>query len=98
MAARSHIEWTDATWQNGEWIDADEWFGAPRASRAEVIREEGGFWKPGRPLDYDDAKWLAEITGHDNVEHQSDGSTLIRVGKRAAGRLLDGKTHSEFPT
>jgi hypothetical protein len=27
----------------------------------------------------------------------SSRSAVIRVGKKAAGRLLDGRTHDEFP-
>lgn len=86
--------------QNGEWIDADEWFDII-SSHSTPLRcnASGEFspWTPTRPLNYDDAARLAEITGRKRYEHQSGGSTLIRVGKRAAGRLLDGRTHDEFP-
>jgi protein gp37 len=71
--------------QNGEWIDADEWF--------DMIQSPG---KPARPLNFEDAALLAKSCGR-RYEHQSDGSTLIRVGKHAAGRLLDGIEHNAFP-
>lgn len=44
-------------------------------------------------------EWLSvsEVAGA-GVHHQfEDGSTIRRVGKRAAGRTLDGRTHDEFP-
>jgi protein gp37 len=80
--------------QHGEWIDADEWLDGLVCS----IAKNGELWKPDRPLNYTDAAWLAESTGRGHCyEHQSDGTTLIRVGKKAAGRLLDGREWSEFP-
>jgi protein gp37 len=80
--------------QNGEFIDADEWLDGLVCG----IAKNGERWRPERPLSYCDAEWLAESLGWTGrFEHHSDGSTLIRVGKHAAGRLLDGKTWSEFP-
>lgn len=49
-----------------------------------------------RPLNFADAGHLAERLGVP-FEHHSDGSTLIRVGKRKAGRLLDGVLHDAMP-
>lgn len=79
--------------QNGEWIDADEWL-------AMLIRQGGKVAVDGReitaPLNYEDAAGLAGIGVH-RYQHQSDGSTLIRVGKKAAGRRLDGVEHNGMP-
>lgn len=84
--------------QNGEWIDADEKLDRMRASGIGVNAgaAPGGL---AQPLNFADAAWLAEVTGYaGRYEHQSDGTTLIRVGKRAAGRLLDGREWNEVPT
>ncbi|GGF38485.1 hypothetical protein GCM10011321_31760 [Youhaiella tibetensis] len=48
------------------------------------------------PLNFADAGRLAEQLGVP-FEHHSDGSTLVRVGKRKAGRLLDGVLHDAMP-
>ena len=79
--------------QWGEWIDADEWLRS--------IEGGGAFFTHlGRrltaPLNYDDARVVAK-TGGFRFEHQSDGSTMIRVGKVRAGDLLDGVRHHAFP-
>jgi len=34
-------------------------------------------------------------TDHGHIDDQPD---LYRVGKKAAGRMLDGRTHDEFPS
>lgn len=40
-----------------------------------------------------------EVSGkHATVSHGGRTSLMVRVGKKAAGRLLDGRTWSEFPT
>lgn len=44
-----------------------------------------------------DAASVAHAYGDLDYEHHSDGTTLIRVGKRAAGRRLDGRTWDEVP-
>lgn len=31
---------------------------------------------------------------NNSTKHQSDGTTMIRVGKRSAGRMLDGREWS----
>ncbi|WP_321574909.1 phage Gp37/Gp68 family protein [Burkholderia sp. BE17] len=36
-------------------------------------------------------------TVHSSLHKWPDGKHSVRVGKRAAGRLLDGRTHDEFP-
>ena len=50
-------------------------------------------------------EWLHEDQGGDMLGHENspmhqwpaDGGWSVRVGKKAAGRLLDGRTHDEFP-
>lgn len=79
--------------QNGEFIDADEWFDGLTGK----ITIDGEPWRPARPLNYTDAERLAQVCGRTDVERQSDGTTLIRVGKKAAGRLLDGLEHNKMP-
>ena len=34
---------------------------------------------------------------HYSQRHQEGVEHLIRVGKKAAGRALDGRTHDEYP-
>lgn len=82
--------------QNGEWIDADELWRTMRAAGA-VLYHSGKIFNPEMPLNYQNALYIAEAAGFKRIEHQSDGSTLIRVGKARAGRFLDGESHSEFP-
>lgn len=82
--------------QNGEWIDADELWRIMRSMGA-VLYHGGKVFEPETPLNYEAAVHVAKAAGAKRIEHQSDGSTLIRVGKSRAGRLLDGKTHDEFP-
>jgi protein gp37 len=95
---------------NGEWIDADEWYDLVDQGAVEIVTRfgrlrghvcdgRGAFadWAPARPLNFEDAEALAEITGVRRLEHQSDGTTLLRVGARRAGRALGGRVYDEFP-
>lgn len=83
--------------QNGEWIDADEWMDSWRAGyRLADPAGSTGIWNPPRPLNFTDAQYVADFHGF-RYEHHSDGTTLIRIGKKAAGRQLDGREHSELP-
>lgn len=41
---------------------------------------------------------VSEVDGPGNHYRFSDGATVRRVGKKRAGRLLDGVTHDGFPT
>lgn len=75
--------------QWGNWIDADHWHdlvgGGPLLSGAE---------RPVRPLNFGDAAMLAFDMA---CQHHSDGSSSIMVGKKMAGRMLDGVVHDGFP-
>ncbi|MER8765862.1 phage Gp37/Gp68 family protein [Mesorhizobium sp. M0074] len=80
-------------------IDADQVasrIAAVTEAGAAWIVRDGKTWVPPVPLNFDDAAWLAKFLGH-SFEHQSDGTTLLRMKKGDAGRLLDGRTHDEFP-
>jgi hypothetical protein len=59
--------------------------------RAAVIRETGGPYRAGelRPLRRGDKSNAGEMLDADTI--------AIRVGKKAAGRELDGRTWDEFP-
>ncbi len=84
--------------QNGEWIDADELLDYMWAQHGVVTFGIGGpEWLPDRPLNYAEAEIVAGLAGDRPYEHHSDGTTLIRVGKRAAGRLLDGRLWDQMP-
>lgn len=80
--------------QCGEWIDADEWLNDLRDSPNFKFTIGGA--APSCPLNFADAAALAEMSGA-KFEHQSDGTTTFRVGKKRAGRLLDGVEHNAFP-
>lgn len=77
--------------QNGTWVDADE-----HAAGGKAIRPAAWDRFPERELNYTEAADLAAANAA-AFEHHSDGSTLLKVGKKAAGRLLDGREHSELP-
>ncbi len=77
--------------QWGEWIDADQWLTSLRSQGFRFIRDGHEI---GSPLNFEAAQALANGR---HYEHQSDGRTNIRVGKKAAGRLLDGRTHDAMP-
>ncbi|MCB9993083.1 MAG: phage Gp37/Gp68 family protein [Hyphomicrobiaceae bacterium] len=53
-------------------------------------------WPSGPPLTFLGAQELAEFEGY-QFQPQSSGHTMVRVGKRQAGRTLDGKTHDAMP-
>jgi protein gp37 len=59
--------------------------------------KQWGEWAPA-PEDMNYAEGAALACRHDHeFEQSSSGHTLIRVGKRAAGRELDGRTWDEYP-
>ncbi|KWN77098.1 phage Gp37/Gp68 family protein [Burkholderia stagnalis] len=72
--------------QHGEWVPGSGDFGAGRFQTAAIARD--GRVAPGgyRAEDYPAGA------------ESGDGWAMVhRAGKRAAGRLLDGRTHDEFP-
>jgi protein gp37 len=92
QCAAAGVPFLDKQW--GEWIDADDWL--RRLSRDGGCEAYGRRYDENRPLNFDEAASFAKDCGYP-FEHQSDGSTMIRVGKRRAGRLLDGVEHNAFP-
>ncbi|TPL30219.1 phage Gp37/Gp68 family protein [Mesorhizobium sp. B2-4-7] len=81
--------------QWGEWLDADQLLDRIEAGSA-FIAKAGERWQPARPLNFADAAFLADLTGN-RFDHQSDGRTILPLGKNRAGRRLDGVEHNEFP-
>lgn len=80
------------------------------AAGAAFLWKQNGEWRP--PLDgesFDTTMGQAQrvpafIVARDGTVHcfqndrtAIDSSVMLRVGKAAAGRLLDGRTHEEFP-
>jgi protein gp37 len=82
--------------QWGNWIDADHWFDIVTEGGS-VIMNGRDRWAPRRPLNFADAERLARITGERPFSHYSDGTTMIWVGKHAAGAVLDGREHRDMP-
>lgn len=81
--------------QWGKWLDADQLLTRIEAGPSFIVKD-GERWQPTRPLNYADAAFLADTLGHP-YEHHSDGSTMLCLDKRRAGRLLDGVEHNGFP-
>lgn len=79
--------------QWGEWLDADT--ALDGLSLGEIV-VDGKPWHPARPLNHHDAEIVANLRGC-RFEHHSDGTTYLRLGKFRAGRILDGRTHDDFP-
>lgn len=42
-------------------------------------------------------KWVPKSLGGNGSIFTQDGQTMARVGKKAAGRMLDGRLHDQFP-
>lgn len=82
--------------QWGDWIDADHWFGRIAETCGTIMRG-GARWTPHQPLTFEDAKVVALISGARPVIHCSDGTSMIHVGKRAAGAVLDGREWRDMP-
>ncbi len=89
MAAKSTIEWTEASWNpirgvKGTWHCTHVSEGCRNCySERMNVRLGGPAFKPGAD------------------EFRLDGKILrdpLRFGKRAAGRLLDGKEHNAYPS
>ena len=81
-------------WAPGEEVEANrtDWTGM-----YEQHPDDGGVpqhsW-PDAPV-----REAARRIGRGEIPHAVDtDTTVLRVGKKAAGRLLDGRTHDEVPT
>lgn len=82
--------------QWGDWIDADHWLDIVERGPG-TIERCGRPWKPSRPLNYSDAEVVADVAGKRPFDHFTDGSTMIWVGKHAAGAMLDGREWRDMP-
>lgn len=83
--------------QWGEWIDWRQ-AGAVSWSNATRFRKDGTYTKivgqlrgPNGTLLFDGASLATSFP-------YQGGDPFVRIGKKRAGRLLDGRTHDEFPT
>lgn len=97
FCAPRRIAYNFKQWGNLIDVDqiADRIAAATSAGDAWITRD-GAIWDPPRPLNFGDAAWLAKFLGH-VCEHHSNGQTFLRMKKSDAGRLLDGRTHDQFP-
>lgn len=68
--------------------------------------KQWGAWLPGENLGWPLARWQDGVHGsHQSIDHEwrhfttpgEYGAFAINIGKRAAGRLLDGRTWDGFP-
>lgn len=105
--AASRIDWVIVGGESGPRARPmyPDW---PRAIRDQCeaagvpfLFKQHGEWKPA---EFDDGRVVlrfedANATGPDDPErlYWPDGQISARVGKKAAGRQLDGRTHDEFP-
>ena len=64
------------------------------AARVRFFFKQWGEWAWNEDDNFGDA---ARAAGRRPYEHHSCGRTAIRAGKKAAGRLLDGRTWDEMP-
>jgi len=106
MADNTKIEWEDTP--SLDWVIAGgesgpgarpmhpDWARSLRdqcaAAGVPFFFKQWGEWLPDRQSFDPEPYWRAS-TGH----RFPDGSVAARVGKSRAGRLLDGREHSEFP-
>lgn len=80
------------------------------AAGVKFFFKQWGEWAPGencggpmtrteRVADWWDGEWRFDTLtpGAAASMHYDDEPTTYRVGKKAAGRMLDGRTHDEFP-
>ena len=92
MAEKTKIEWADAT--------VNHWAGC-----VPFLFKQWGEW---RPMTHADLTTLPASTPMGAVkrsgeflrpfcENDAPFARMVRVGKQAAGRLLDGRTHDGFP-
>lgn len=71
--------------QWGEWAPKDHCVDAPSDVKFGAL-SRGGDWSPG----------VTAFKREGNVYHDCE-VTMMRVGKKAAGRILDGRTWDQFP-
>lgn len=83
--------------QWGEWAPAT---GEPREGDRKVLLDP---WNKARAMRSDEENWEAELWDP-NRDGKADASIprfasriMRRVGKKEAGRLLDGRTWDEYP-
>jgi protein gp37 len=69
--------------QWGEWVPMGSEFGQPNSWSSRKWQQRVDDWRPG----WDGMPW-----------YDGNGHSMIKVGKKAAGRLLDGREWSEFPS
>lgn len=74
--------------QNGEWMNAEA-AGYPELKDATVNHAEQCLFAT------DGTRWNTVTIPH---EKRDNAVRMLKVGKKAAGRLLDGKEHSEYPS
>jgi len=76
--------------QNGEWADRTQLTGAQRANAS--------VWDEKRVLYVHPADGRTQGHGDWGMHDHLEGWAAVqRVGKKAAGRLLDGREHNAFP-
>ena len=80
--------------QNGEFIDSDDFL--RRVSRDGACDAWGMRWRADKALNFMEAESLAAQSGYE-FEMHSDGTTSLRVGKKEAGAMIDGRKHREWP-
>lgn len=79
--------------QWGEWIDADQWLD----QLIFPVWVDGKPWRPARPLNLEDAATLARLCNRAAPIRTTSGAILLKVGKHAAGCLLDGREWMAYP-
>lgn len=73
------------------------------AAGAPFFFKQWGEWLPGSQMSEADREHYAEVLSLDqvhifDVNDNNSGNMMARVGKKAAGRLLDGREHNEVPS
>lgn len=78
-----------------------EWFRSVRdqcvAAGVPYFFKQWGEWQDGYEADVSDGRYECEMHTFPPAGHAARGYHVYRVGKRAAGRMLDGREWNEFP-